>query len=56
MKYKKIEVKTKDNLPLFVFENREFTVEDNMVIVDDTNTSVICFPMENVLYYRFEMY
>lgn len=56
MLYKEIKVKIKDDGVPYVFQNKSFVIEDNMLIVDDTSTSSYCFPIENVLYYRFERY
>lgn len=54
MKCEELKVKIKDDGVPYIFKNVEFCVEDNMLCVDDTETSTYCFPMDNVLYYRFE--
>jgi hypothetical protein len=54
MNCKELKVKIKDDGVPYIFNDVKFCVEDNMLVVDDTNTSTYCFPMENVLYYRFE--
>lgn len=54
MSCKELKIKIKyDGIP-FIFNDIKFYVEDNMLVVDVTDTTTYCFPMENVLYYRFE--
>ena len=55
MLYKEIKIKLKSEETI-KFKNKSFVIEDNMLIIDDTSTSSYCFPIENVLYYRFERY
>ena len=54
MSCKELKIKIKDDGVPFIFNDIKFCVEDNMLIVDVTDTITCCFPMENVLYYRFE--
>ena len=54
MSCKELKIKIKDDGVPFIFNDIKFCIEDNMLIVDDTDITRCCFPMENVLYYRFE--
>lgn len=51
---KEIKVKIKDDGIPYTFVNKDLDIEDNMLIVNDESNYTYCFPMENVLYYRFE--
>ena len=56
MIFKEIKVKIKDDGVPYIFENKHFECVDNMLIVTESDTTTWCFPMENVLYYKFEKY
>lgn len=54
MNCKELRVKIKDDGIPYSFENAKLRLMDKMLVVD-SDTSRYCFPIENVLYYRFEI-
>lgn len=56
MRCRKLTIKIKDDGIPYVYNHITFYVEDSMIIVEETSYYTICFPMENVLYYKFEKY
>lgn len=56
MKCRKLIIKIKDDGALYIYNHITFYVEDSMIIVEEASCYTVCFPMKNVLYYKFEKY